>query len=49
MKRFLAWLLGYFYLPCVGCGRMFAGWECDISNGVALVNGHSYVLCGKCP
>jgi len=23
----LAWLLGYFYLPCPRCGQPFAGWE----------------------
>ena len=27
LRRFWAWLLGYFWLPCPICGRMFGGYE----------------------
>lgn len=26
-RRFWAWFRGYFWLPCVVCGRMVAGFE----------------------
>lgn len=46
MKRFLAWLCGYFYLPCPSCGRMFAGWECGYRT--VLRDGRGMVVCRRC-
>ena len=29
VARFLAFLFGYFWLPCPLCGKPFAGFECS--------------------
>lgn len=29
LAKFLAWLLGYFWLPCPICGKPFAGFEAE--------------------
>ncbi len=31
LARLLAWMLGYFWLPCPSCGQMFAGFESGVT------------------
>ena len=33
LARFYAWMLGYFWLPCPKCGRMFGGQEVTMEIG----------------
>ena len=40
-------LMGYFWLPCPQCGRMFGGHE--TKGGTKLVNGRLMVTCKLCP
>lgn len=52
VARVLAALLGYFYLPCPNCGKMFAGWE--TGHGMTITErwaqGFSARMwCWRCP
>lgn len=48
LARFLAWVGGYFWLPCPVCGEPFAGFEHRFStppSGI-MIDGH---MMGTCP
>ena len=51
IAQFLAWLLGYFWLPCPVCKEYFAGFETDRGSGAVLVReedgDHMYCVCSK--
>ena len=47
MKRFIAWLFGYFWEECPRCQRMFAGFEAAHTAG-EMVDGHFLMCCQRC-
>ena len=51
LAQFLAWFLGYFWLPCPVCKKNFAGFECDPGWGAVVVKEadgeHMYCVCSK--
>ena len=48
IKKWYAWLLGYFWKPCPSCGKMFAGFEVTEKSKTIDVGGRSFVVCGEC-
>jgi hypothetical protein len=49
LREFAACLLGYFWLPCPLCGKMFAGFECGKrSLPRADMPGHGRICCKWC-
>ena len=50
LAQFLAWLIGYFWLPCPHCGEMFAGFEVIPFGGRCYsVDGRCWSCCQNCP
>ena len=51
LARFLAWLGGYFWLPCPLCNQPFAGFETDPGHGSVVVKEadgeHMYCVCAR--
>jgi hypothetical protein len=51
LARFLAWLGGYFWLPCPVCREPFAGFEALHASGCVVVEEadgeHMYGVCPK--
>lgn len=51
LAQFLAWLGGYFWLPCPVCKENFAGFEADAGWGAVPVEEadgtHMYCVCSK--
>jgi len=46
LAKFLAWLLGYFWLPCPICGKPFAGFEAEGQLMVTVCSG--WCTCADC-
>lgn len=50
LRKFRAWLGGWFWLPCPVCGEMFAGYEVRTASAFVPVDGDPYngrVVCNK--
>ncbi len=51
LAQFLAWLGGYFWLPCPVCKEPFAGFETDPGCGAVVVQEadgeHAYCVCAR--
>jgi len=43
LNKWYAYLMGYFWIPCPMCGRMFGGHECSESSI------DNKILCWRCP
>jgi hypothetical protein len=54
LRRFRAWLTGYFWLPCPQCGQMFAGYEEPLGSiettlgSIETTLGQGRVTCPAC-
>jgi len=48
LHRLYAWLLGYFWLSCTRCGRMFGGHEQPLGI-YHRADGTSQATCPECP
>jgi ribosome-binding protein aMBF1 (putative translation factor) len=48
LQHFIAWLLGYFWLPCPICGRMFGGQEVVGRRFLVKEDGGEWCVCGDC-
>lgn len=47
LVRFVAFLLGYFYLPCPMCGEDFAGFETSRRVHMPMGSGRGYCVCSR--
>ena len=48
VHQFYAWVMGYFWLPCPSCGRMFGGHEFVWGRYYVKEDGTTWIMCPDC-